>query len=87
MIAPVENDDTFGSLFVLAGVAMIWWALSTHKTARANHVILSCAAGLMAILTFFQFFHWLLLGIPMPWISNLGILGVIMLLADRSDSK
>jgi len=87
VMAPIENDDTFGVFFITIGLAMICWALDKKKTARANHFILTFAAILMAVLTFFQFFHWLLLGIPMPWISNLGLLGVIIVLARRSDSK
>ncbi|VDG18258.1 hypothetical protein [Lactobacillus brevis] [Lactiplantibacillus mudanjiangensis] len=87
VMAPIENDDTFGVFFIMVGVAMIGWSIDKKKTARANHFILTSAAVLMAVLTFFQFFHWYLFGIPMPWISNLGLLGVIVVLARRSDSK
>ena len=87
IMAPVENDDTFGVFFILVGIAMIWWALDANKSARANHIILICASTLMAVLTFIQFFHWYLFGIPQPWISNIAITGVLMLLAERSDSK
>ncbi|MFC6180364.1 hypothetical protein [Lactiplantibacillus daowaiensis] len=87
VMAKIENSDTFGCLFILVGIAMIWWALDKKKSARANHLILIFASWLMTVLVLFQFFHWAMVGLPMPWISNLGLLGEIMLLAKRSDSQ
>ncbi|WP_290123323.1 hypothetical protein [Secundilactobacillus oryzae] len=41
----------------------------------------------MTTLTFYQWLHYIVLGIEMPWISNAALTGVILILAERSNSS
>ncbi|MCY9807014.1 hypothetical protein OXT66_05545 [Lentilactobacillus senioris] len=81
------NDDIVGGLFSLTGIAMLIWAFLRHQNTSADHVILIIASTLMMLLTAFQFLHWVILGLDMPWISNLCLTLIINILAYRSDAS
>ena len=86
-VAVAANDDVVGFLLILFGAGYIFWAFDKYRTARFNHFILSGSAGLMTLLTVYQFIHWAVVGIDMPWISNACITSIIMILAARSNSR
>ncbi|KRM93589.1 hypothetical protein [Lentilactobacillus senioris] len=81
------NDDIIGGLFSLVGTAMIVWALWKRQSTTIDHIILIVASMLMMLLTAYQFLHWVILGLDMPWISNLGLTLIINILAYRSDAS
>ena len=85
-IAMTANDDVVGFLLLLFGAGYIFWTFDKNRTARFNHFILSGSAGLMTLLTIYQFIHWAVVGVDMPWISNACITSIIMVLAARSKS-
>lgn len=85
-IAMAANDDVVGFLLILFGLGYLFWVFDKYRTARFNHFILAGSAGLMTLLTVYQFIHWAIVGIDMPWISNACITSIIMVLAARSKS-
>lgn len=86
-LLPSANDDGVGMLYVLAGISMIIWVLYSHRTAKWNTWQLTAALYLMAALTIYQFLHWVVLGLGMPFITNAGLTGWLLLLARRSDAQ
>lgn len=87
VIDGVANDDIVGGLFVLVGILMLFWVFDLHRSVRLDHAVLIASAFIMCVLTLYQFMHWIVLGINMPWISNAALTAVIMILASRSDSE
>ena len=83
---PIPNDDVVGGLFVLTGAFMIAWVLDERHPVRWNRIQLTIGASLMTMLALYQFLHWVVLGLEMPWISTAVIAGLIIVLARRSDS-
>ncbi|GAF41110.1 hypothetical protein FC83_GL000897 [Agrilactobacillus composti DSM 18527 = JCM 14202] len=83
----VANDDVSGFILVLIGVSMILWVLDGKAHISWNRYNLIMASVMMALLTIYQFLHWVATGIDtMPWISNAVILSYIIVMARRSDS-
>lgn len=80
------NDDAVGGILVLLGAGFIWWVLDSARSVRMNHLLLSFSAGALILLTVYQFLHWVIMGLDMPWISNAALTAIIMILAARSDS-
>ncbi len=87
VIDGIANDDIVGALFVLVGAVMLFWVYDAKRSVRLDHIILIASSFLMCVLTLYQFMHWVVLGIDMPWISNAALTAVIMILASRSDSE
>lgn len=87
MFTVVANDDIVGAVFVAVGLLMLYWVYGKRRSVRLNHTLLIISAGCMAILTAYQFLHFIVLGIDMPWISNAALTTTIMILASRSDSE
>lgn len=85
-LMPLPNDNEVGAIFVATGIFIIFWVLDERHPARWNRIQLTVAAGLMTALAVYQFLHWIVLGLEMPWISNSVIAGLIIVLARRSDS-
>ena len=83
----VANDDIVGGFFVLIGILMLFWVFDLHQSVRLDHAVLIASSFIMCVLTLYQFMHWVVLGIEMPWISNAALTAVIMILASRSDSE
>lgn len=83
----IANDDIVGALFVLVGAVMLFWVFDEERSVRLDHAALIASSFLMCVLTLYQFMHWIVLGIDMPWISNAALTAVIMILARRSDSQ
>lgn len=83
----IANDDIVGALFVLVGAVMLFWVFDEERSVRLDHAVLIASSFLMCVLTLYQFMHWIVLGIDMPWISNAALTAVIMILARRSDSQ
>jgi uncharacterized membrane protein HdeD (DUF308 family) len=81
------NDNWVGSLYIIVGVMIIYWVFDRHQTARWDHVQLTAAAVLMTLLTVYQFVHFFVLGLDMPWISNLAVTAYIVQLAKGSVSS
>ncbi|WP_203648869.1 hypothetical protein [Secundilactobacillus yichangensis] len=87
VIDGIANDDIVGALFVLVGAVMLFWVVDEERSVRLDHAVLIASSFLMCVLTLYQFMHWIVLGIDMPWISNAALTAVIMILARRSDSQ
>ncbi|WP_333604092.1 hypothetical protein [Lactobacillus acetotolerans] len=87
VIDGVANDDIVGGFFVLIGILMLFWVFDLHQSVRLDHAVLIASSFIMCVLTLYQFMHWVVLGIEMPWISNAALTAVIMILASRSDSE
>lgn len=87
VIIGLTNDDLVGGAFVIVGLVMLYWVFDEQRSVRLDHILLVISAGIMATLTAYQLLHLIVLGIDMPWISNAALTGVIMILADRSDSR
>lgn len=87
VIDGIANDDIVGALFVLVGAVMLFWVFDEERSVRLNHAVLIASSFLMCVLTLYQFMHWIVLGIDMPWISNAALTAIIMILARRSDSQ
>lgn len=83
----ILNDDVVGFTFLVLGFAYIYWALSKRINIRFEHLILTLGAGLMGGLAAFQFAHELFIGLHYSWISNAGILGVLIYMGLKSQSK
>lgn len=86
-VAGVANDDIVGGVFVLVGLSIMYWVFDRQRSVRFDHALLIISAGIMTTLTFYQWLHYIVLGIEMPWISNAALTGVILILAERSDSS
>ncbi|WP_372790983.1 hypothetical protein [Lentilactobacillus sp. SPB1-3] len=88
MATPFANDDLFGGLYVICGLAISWWVMSKHHSPHLNSVLLTIATLLMAFLSIYQFLNFIFAGTDyMPWISNLALTAMIFTTADRSDSS
>jgi len=87
MFASVANDNVIGMLFILTGLTMAYWIFSDYHSVRLNHFLLIFSTLIMTVLTSYQFLHFIIAGVDMPWISNLAITSVIMILAYRSDPE
>lgn len=87
MVTPIANDDLFGGVYLICGMAILYWVFSKHHSPHLNSVLLTVAALLMAFLTLYQFLNFMFAGTDyMPWISNLALTAMIFTTADRSDS-
>lgn len=85
--AGAANNNFVGCLFVFTGLGMTYWVFSKSRSVKLDHFLLTVAAMLMMLLAAYQFLHWFIAGIDMPWISNLALTGIIINLAYRSDVK
>lgn len=79
------NSDFVGFLFIATGLGIFYWVISKHQAARLNHFLLIIASMLVTLLTMYELLHYIVLGLPMPWISNIALIAVILNLAYRSD--
>lgn len=86
-LIPAANDDVVGGIFIGVGIAMWVWVLSRDHPAAWNRWLLTSAAYLMGALGVYQLLHFLVLGMGMPFITNLEVAGLIILLAKRSDAS
>lgn len=86
VIATVANDDIIGFSMMLIGVGFIWWVLDNQRSIRWDHILLTASGGFFFVLTVYQYLHWCIMGMDMPWISNAALTAIIMILAARSDS-
>ena len=86
VLAHAANNDIFGLSFVATGSLMMWWILSKTKRVRLDHLLLTIASFQMAVLTIYQFLHFVFVGASMPWISNAAITAIIMIAARHADS-
>lgn len=86
-IAQVANDNVVGTLFLLTGMGIFYWILSNHHSVRLDHFLLIVSSFIMTVLTSYQFLHFLFAGFDMPWVSNLSLTVIIMILAYRSDAE
>lgn len=81
------NDDVWGGLFIVIGLALILWVLDGGDSVKWNRRLLAIAAGAMAFLTAYQFMIWAATGMYHSWISNLIITAFVLILARRSDTR
>ena len=81
------NDDIWGGLFIVIGLALILWVLDGGESAKWNRLILSVCAGAMAFLTVYQFIIWAATGTYFDWIGGLIITAFVLNMARRSDSR
>lgn len=81
------NDDVWGGLFIVIGLALILWVLDGGESVKWNRRLLAIAAGAMAFLTAYQFMIWAATGMYHSWISNLIITAFVLILARRSDTR
>lgn len=82
----LANDDIVGGFFVLLGAIMMYWVFDPNRSTRMDHALLVASSTCMALLTFYQLLHVVVLGIDMPWISNAALTLMIVQLAQRSNS-
>jgi hypothetical protein len=81
------NDDVWGGLFIVIGLALILWVLDGGKSVKWNRRLLAIAAGAMAFLTAYQFMIWVATGMYYSWISNSIITAFVLIMARRSDTR
>lgn len=81
------NDDIWGGLFIVIGIALILWVLDGGESVKWNRRLLSIAAGAMAFLTAYQFMIWVATGMYQSWISNSIITAFVLIMARRSDTR
>ena len=81
------NDDVWGGLFIIIGLALILWVLDGGESVKWNRRILSVSAGAMAFLTVYQFIIWIATGIYLGWIGGLIITAFVLTMARRSDTR
>lgn len=81
------NDDVWGGLFIVIGLALILWVLDGGESVKWNRRLLAITAGTMAFLTAYQFIIWVATGIYHSWISNAIITAFVLIMARRSDTK
>ena len=81
------NDDVWGGLFIVIGIALILWVLDGGESVKWNRRLLALAAGAMAFLTAYQFIIWVATGSYHSWISNLIITTFVLIMARRSDTR
>ena len=81
------NDDVWGGLFIVIGLALILWVLDGGESVKWNRRLLAIAAGAMAFLTAYQFMIWAATGMYHSWISNLIITAFVLTMAQRSDTR
>ena len=81
------NDDVWGGLFIVIGLALILWVLDGGESVKWNRRLLAIAAGAMAFLTAYQFMIWVATGNYYSWISNAIITAFVLILARRSDTR
>lgn len=86
-IAPIENDDIFGGLFVLFGLGMLLSKAFPDEFRKIEPYIMAGASIIQMFLAIVEFMHFIKLGMNMPWIPNLCIALIIPVLATRSDVK
>lgn len=86
-IAQIENDDLFGSLFVLFGIGMLLAKIYPKELHKFEPYIMGGASIVQTFLAIIEFMHFVKLGMNMPWIPNLCIALIIPVLATRSDVK
>lgn len=80
------NDDIWGGLFVICGLAHFLWVLDGTHSVRWNTVLLTITSGLMGFLTCYQFLTWTATGHYYSWISNAIITAFVIVLARNSDT-
>ena len=85
-LAPIENDDLFGGLFVLAGIGILI-VKTLPELRRFEPYVFGGASIIQMFLAIIEFMHMIKLGMNMPWIPNLCIALIIPVLASRSDVK
>lgn len=83
----ILNDNVVGFTFIVCGLSYVYCCLSEHSNIRFEHLILTFGAGLMGGLTAFQLAHEIFIGLHYSWISNAGILGVLIYMGLKSQSK
>lgn len=81
------NDDVWGGLFIVIGLALILWVLDGGESVKWNRRLLAIAAGAMAFLTVYQFIIWIATGIYLGWIGGLIITAFVLNMARRSDTR
>ena len=81
------NDDVWGGLFIVIGLALILWVLDGGESVKWNRRILSVSAGAMAFLTVYQFIIWIATGVYLGWIGGLIITAFVLNMARRSDTR
>lgn len=81
------NDDVWGGLFIVIGLALILWVLDGGESIKWNRRLLTMAAGAMAFLTAYQFMIWIATEIYLGWIGGLIITAFVLNMARRSDTR
>lgn len=81
------NDDVWGGLFIVIGLALILWVLDGGESVKRNRRLLAIAAGAMAFLTAYQFIIWVATGMYLGWIGGLIITAFVLNMARRSDTR
>lgn len=81
------NDDVWGGLFIVIGLALILWVLDGGESVKWNRRLLAIAAGAMAFLTAYQFIIWVATGMYLGWIGGLIITAFVLNMARRSDTR
>lgn len=76
------NDDLVGGVFLVDGILLLKWALSTSSKIYANRNLLVITAGLLAFEATAEFCHGYVSG--RPHMFTAGFLEVIILLFDFS---
>ncbi|WP_172188935.1 hypothetical protein [Lentilactobacillus kribbianus] len=81
------NNNYVGVGYILVGVGMVYWVLSKYQSIRLDHFLLIVATFGASLLTMYQLVHWFVLGIDMPWISNMALTVFILILCYRSNTQ
>ena len=72
-LTELENSIVVGLIGVVAGVGMIYWAISTEKSIRLNRILIPTASAYFTLLAATEILHGFFapLGTPHMYISGL----------------
>lgn len=81
------NDDIWGAVFVVDGLALLVWVVDGNDSVKWNRRILTSTAFLITFLTVYQFVIWVATGMYMSWVSNAIVTALVLICARRSDTR
>ena len=76
----VENNVVVGLIGVVAGVGMIYWAISTEKSIRLNRILIPTASAYFTLLAVTEFLHGFFSPLGTPHMYTTALSELIMTL-------
>ena len=79
-IVSAENNIVIGLIGVVAGVGMIYWAISKEKSIRLNRKLIPTASAYYTLLAAIEFLHGFFSPLGTPHMYTSGLSELIMIL-------